>query len=435
MAQDPPLFTVFTATHDPSYLSETYHSMITQTFSSWEWVIVANRGATIPSEIQRDEKVRVLNLDPTEHFGVGKLKRIACYLAKGEFLVEVDHDDLLDQNALRVVYETAVETGADFLYSNHSNFLEQGDFQYYYEEYGWVNYRTTLNDTEVLAIRAFPITPSSLDSILYAPNHIRVWRTSVYLAIEGHDESLLVGDDYDLICRTYLSGAKFQHIDQCLYSYRVHQDGTNTHLVLNKEVQEQNTALSELYRERIITEWARREQLPMIDLGGAFNCPAGFTSVDVKGADICCDIRSGLPFEDNSVACVRACDALQYLAPCPSIHCNHGADGGPLCTVGLMNEIYRILVPGGWFISRTPSTDGRGAFQNPQYASLWNQNSFWYYTRADHAQYLHAVEARFQAKQLTQGYPSDWHEQHNMLYVYADLVALKGQREPGVSEI
>ncbi len=29
----------------------------------------------------------------------------------------------------------------------------------------------------------------------------------------------------------------------------------------------------------------------------------------------------------------------------------------------------------GWFLSQTPSTDGRGAFQDPTHVSMWNSNS------------------------------------------------------------
>jgi O-antigen biosynthesis protein len=37
------------------------------------------------------------------------------------------------------------------------------------------------------------------------------------------------------------------------------------------------------------------------------------------------------------------------------------------------------LVPGGWLLAATPSTDVRGAFQDPTNCSFWNvPNSFWY---------------------------------------------------------
>lgn len=50
-----------------------------------------------------------------------------------------------------------------------------------------------------------------------------------------------------------------------------------------------------------------------------------------------------------------------------------------------MKEVHRVLAPGGMLISETPSTDGRGAFEDPAAASFWNENAFWYYTRGNYA--------------------------------------------------
>jgi SAM-dependent methyltransferase len=100
-----------------------------------------------------------------------------------------------------------------------------------------------------------------------------------------------------------------------------------------------------------------------------------------------------------------------------------------------MNEIYRVLAPGGWLLSATPSTDGRGAFQDPTHCSFWNPNSFWYFVRQAQRQYVPGITARFQGTRIWQEYPSEWHKEHQILYVYADLVALKGQRQPGLVEV
>ncbi|MDP1796315.1 MAG: hypothetical protein Q8K78_02485, partial [Planctomycetaceae bacterium] len=56
------------------------------------------------------------------------------------------------------------------------------------------------------------------------------------------------------------------------------------------------------------------------------------------------------------------------------------------------------LVPG-LSLSQTPSTDGRGAFQDPTHVSFWNSNSFWYYTRADQNRFIDCP-VRFQANRL-----------------------------------
>jgi hypothetical protein len=101
----------------------------------------------------------------------------------------------------------------------------------------------------------------------------------------------------------------------------------------------------------------------------------------------------------------------------------------------MMNEIYRVLVPGGWLISMTPSTDGRGAFQDPTHCSYWNSNSFWYYTRREQRDFVPGIMARFQRTRCWNDHPSEWHKTHSIPYVYADLVALKGQRQAGTVEV
>lgn len=47
-------------------------------------------------------------------------------------------------------------------------------------------------------------------------------------------------------------------------------------------------------------------------------------------------------------------------------------------TIYVVDEIWRVLKHGGKFEHFTPSTDGRGAFQDPMHLSFWNINS-WYY--------------------------------------------------------
>ena len=301
--------------------------------------------------------------------------------------------------------------------------------------YGWDHYETVVDGRAYTAMRAFDAEPSAVAGIYFAPNHVRVWSREAYFAVGGHDPLRPVCDDYDLICRTYLAGVKFHHVHACLYLYRLQADGANTYLQRNQEIQVSQQEVSNQYIYRLIERWSLDRGLPMLDLGGAHGCPAGFVSVDFVDADICCDVRAGLPFADESVACIRAYDFLEHIPHCGGVDCDHGAGGGPRCTVGVMNEIYRVLAPGGWLISRTPSTDGRGAFQDPTHASFWNPNSFWYYTRRLQAAYLRGMQARFQGNRVWQSYPTPWHEEHKILYVFADLVALKGQRQPGICEI
>ena len=79
------------------------------------------------------------------------------------------------------------------------------------------------------------------------------------------------------------------------------------------------------------------------------------------------------------------------------------------------------IIPSGWFLALTPSADGRGAFQDPTHVSFWNSNSFWYYTRHEQARFIHNP-VLFEANRIKNFYPSEWHREHQIVYVKADLM-------------
>jgi SAM-dependent methyltransferase len=103
-----------------------------------------------------------------------------------------------------------------------------------------------------------------------------------------------------------------------------------------------------------------------VDLGCGFRKPEGFIGVDIyprPEVDIIADLTQRFPFPDSSVDEIRAHDAIEHLPD--RIH--------------TMNEIWRICKPGATVDIVVPSTDGRGAFQDPTHVSFWNVNSFMYY--------------------------------------------------------
>jgi SAM-dependent methyltransferase len=265
---------------------------------------------------------------------------------------------------------------------------------------------------------AFDHTPASVSKIWYAPNHVRAWRADVYKQIDGHNPKLEILDDGELVMRTYLV-TKFKHIDKCLYLYRISTSGSNTWLKRNKEIQDGVYPLYDKFIYKLVTRWAETNNLLKIDLGGRFSCPAGYKSVDLNGEpDYKFDLNKQWLLKDNSVGVLRAHDVIEHLKN--PIH--------------FMKEAYRVLTEGGYLMIMVPSTDGRGAFQDPTHVSFWNENSFWYYTRKEQSKYID-TPVRFQAVRLVTGYPSDWHKQNKIPYVYAQLQALKGQRVCGGVDI
>ena len=425
-------FSIATPTHNLTYLNDLYQSLLEQHFTDWEWVLCLNGGVSVPEF--SDPRVRIIVA--VDQSGVGALKRFTCDQCLGEYIVEVDHDDILTDDALTKIDAAINESNADFLYSDSAEFRATGESNVYSEKFGWEHYKWPYKDHEYTINKTFPLTARSLCEIFYAPNHVRVWRADTYRDVGGHDASLQVCDDFDLVVRTYLSGAKFHLVPEPLYLYRFHLDGGNTFLKHNGDIQTTQQVVGDKYRHQLVQEWCKREGLPMYDLGGAHNKTLGYLSVDLVDADIKADIRHGLPFGDNTVGCLRAYDFLEHVPSCGIAQCDTGTGHHMGCTVKAMNEIYRVLVPGGWFLTSTPSTDGRGAWMDPTHASGWSvPNSFFYHTRSYQQRFIRGLKTRFQMVRATNGFPTPWHETHNIVYGNADMVALKDQRCPGIKEI
>jgi predicted SAM-dependent methyltransferase len=120
-----------------------------------------------------------------------------------------------------------------------------------------------------------------------------------------------------------------------------------------------------------------------INLGCGYKKLDGFTNIDNRpevNPDLVCDVMDGLPFDDDSVDYVLANDFLEHL---------------PIGeTIPVIEDIWRVLKNGGIFESLTPSTDGRGAFQDPTHISFWNSNS-WLYYMDDGYRNLYGITAKF----------------------------------------
>lgn len=385
---------IFTPTHDSRWLPDAYNSIKDQDF--FEWVIVYNNGG-VPVKFN-DERVKSHILYKSPEY-VGALKAYACEQCTGDILLELDHDDWLTPNAIEEVKKAFEDPETGFVYSNAYYPLSH----HFSEEYGWKYGEKTSEWEEHIS---FSPTPEMVTKIWFSPDHIRACRADVYKKTGGHSKEMRVLDDMDLMCRMYIE-TKFYHINKPLYYYRVH--GENTWLKHNKEIQDNVFRLYEKYIDDVVTVWADRKNLLKIELGGGNLVRKGYINIDERTGDIKCNLNDRWPLEDNSVGVIRALDILEHLSD----------------PVHAMKEIQRVLVPGGWLLARVPSTDGRGAFQDPTHKSFWNENSFLYYTDRDIAKYIDCP-VRFQAAMV---YTTKKDKKQNC-WTIAHLINLKDNYRP-----
>ncbi len=405
------MLSVFTPSHRPDFLTECFQSLQDQLFEDWEWVVLLNKGARWEPP-REDARVRVVVDDGVD--GVGSAKRRACEEARGEILVELDHDDLLARRALEAVNEAfAQQPELGLVYSHCAQVLEDGarDDSKFNLDVGWEYKEAVVDGRSVQYAVSLQPTPHNVSYIWFAPNHLRAFSRRAYDKAGGYDPERQVLDDQDLMCRLYQVG-DFQLIDECLYLQRMHGANTQRDEQTNSFIQTGTVELYNRYIESNALSWAKRRRLLALDLGAAHAHPSGYLGVDRRaadGVDIVAELPAQLPLAEGSVGVIRAVDFLEHVAD----------------KIGLFNELYRLLAPGGLLLSQTPSTDGRGAFQDPTHVAFYNENSFWYYTETNYRNFVPEIQVRFQVSRLATSFPSEWHSAHDISYVTANLIAVK----------
>jgi len=403
-------FSIVSPSHkNTPYLQELYESLVAQTYENWEWILWLNGKfdrKKLSAEIENDKRVKIYHCKE-KNPNVGFHKNKAFDLGTGNILVEVDHDDMLTPDCLEELNKAYQDQEIGFVYSDTA--IYDDDFVPYLPEHGWTHYTYEFRGKNLYVMNSWRPSSQSLSFIWYSPDHVRSWRKSVYQSIGGHNVELSICDDHELMLRTYLN-TKMYHIQKPLYIYRVY--GDNTYLERNDQIQSKTVDLYYEYGYQLAEKDAEDRGLMKVDIGGGLYPRSGYVTIDQEGADITCDLNDGIPLPDNSVGVLNASHVLEHLRD----------------PIKSMREIHRVLAHGGWAMIEVPSTDGRGAFQDPTHVSFWNEHSFWYYTNKNKADFIRNYDIRFQTYRL-----NTWDMAPHIPVVTAWLVAIKDEeRFPGV---
>lgn len=417
-------FSIITPEHDSkaTYLLELYESIKEQTHTDWEWILYLNgscKPENIPEQIRNDEKVFV-HMAEEQTTSIGLIKNRAFNLGTGDVLVEVDHDDMLTPDCLDELNKAYQDESVGFVYSNNAVLHMQNNFVPYDVSYGWTYGTYNWKGKELIAMDSWEPSSQSLGLIWFAPDHVRSWRKSVYKELGGHNIEYEYCDDHELCIRTYLH-TKMVRVPKVLYIYRITGENTSINSK-NAEIQVKTRELFNQNIRSLAEHEAKQKGLLCVDIGGGLNPYPNYYSIDLReDADMVFDLNNGIPLNDNSVFVLNASHIIEHLYDKTKI----------------MGEIHRVLAPGGWAFIEVPSTDGRGAFQDPTHVSYWNENSFLYYTDSYLASFIDNKTIRFMEYRKETYFPNEWMKSINTCVTTVWLVAVKEgmTRLPGILRI
>lgn len=255
------MISIITPTYEtsPDVLARTWESIKNQTHTDWEWVVWDDsNNDNVFRQVYgycNDERYKIqLHRSPKNIGTIGMVKLCAFMQGTGDLLVELDHDDELTPDALECLWDAYVHDRAEFFFSNWCEINEHGEScrypdgwafgygsDYWDEEYGlWVMQSPAINNT-------------TMSHIVSMPNHVRAWDREFYRELGGHNPTLRVADDYELMVRTLIAG-HYHHIDRLLYKQYIHQ-GT-AQRVHNAEIQQRVAEISTKYKDAIKERYA-----------------------------------------------------------------------------------------------------------------------------------------------------------------------------------
>ena len=202
-----PFFSVVTPVYEPplDVLREMIQSVRSQTFQDWEFVLVDDRS---PSEDVRrvlrqaaihDRRIRVI--ERAENGRIVAASNDAVAAACGEFLVFIDHDDLLAPTALEAVAAVIVrEPLVDYIYTDEDKVDADGQHYNEFLKPEW--------------------SPERLRGQMYT-GHLSVMRAELVRRVGGFHQGFDGSQDHDLALRVTEQARKVVHIPEVLYSWRV----------------------------------------------------------------------------------------------------------------------------------------------------------------------------------------------------------------------
>ena len=239
-----PIFSIFTTCYN-SYdkIKRAYTSVKDQTLLDWEWVILDDSPddahfVFLKHIFDGDNRIRLYKR--SENNGsIGNVKNEVVCLCRGNYVLELDHDDEITPNCLTdavTIFEKDPEVG--FVYMNFTNIYENGaNFKYGdFYSLGYAGYYMEKYNNKWVYVSAIAnINNVSLSHIVGVPNHPRIWRKDVLMKIGNYNEFLPVSDDYELLLRTAVQ-TKMVKIQQLGYIQYMNNNNNNFSLIRNSEI-------------------------------------------------------------------------------------------------------------------------------------------------------------------------------------------------------
>ena len=212
-----PKISILIATYNrASFISETLTSVMNQTFSNWECLIIDD-GCTdhslevITPFLEKDVRFQYhLRLDSYAK-GTSGCRNYGLDLAKGEYVIFFDDDDIAHPQNLELCFLELSKNGISFCRYIRDSFF--GDFHYNFDfSKHYESYFIGVEDIEKVLRYELPFNSCAI-----------MWEKECFEKSK-FNEKISYADEWELYTRILSTGIKGISIDKCLFFGRKHPD-------------------------------------------------------------------------------------------------------------------------------------------------------------------------------------------------------------------
>jgi glycosyltransferase involved in cell wall biosynthesis len=314
-----------------------------QDYPNKELLILDDGTDSVGDLIPQDERIRYIRL--AHKASTGSKRNLACKEADGSIIAHWDDDDWMSSTRLSYQVSNLLAAKADMCGTNRLYFFDPASdraWEYVYRAGGkpWLAGGTLCYTRAFWQANPFPDISVGEDARFVWSNPsmklLALEDTSFYVALV-HPHNTSPKRTTDSSWHPLPTGQIRALIGEDIGFYQS---------APSKPAQQGDTQMK-------------------LNLGCCDSTLTGFVNVDIVPApDVeVADLSLPWPWPDNSVDHVRAWDIIEHLPD----------------KILTMNELWRVLKPGGTAEIAVPTTDGTGAFQDPTHVSFWNRRSFLYY--------------------------------------------------------
>jgi glycosyltransferase involved in cell wall biosynthesis len=203
------------------YLGEAIESILNQTYTNFELIIVndcsSDQSNLIAEKFQkRDNRIKIIHNSINKKLPASL--NIGHRAAKGDYLTWTSHDNLLKPDFLEVLENEALKQNAPVVYSNFDIIDDKGKI-----------------------IREHNAEPANQLLFGNTVGTSFLYKREVYDTLKGYNESLFLVEDYDFWLRAAIL-FPFAKVNENIYAYRLQEHSLTTAIQQDGQIKKEHAA-------------------------------------------------------------------------------------------------------------------------------------------------------------------------------------------------